>query len=58
MRFSEKGQHAQDATNGIFGVDLHNFVNKEQDSTYVELASEFGISVGEVRKLKKQLHRS
>ncbi|MBD8069311.1 hypothetical protein [Bacillus sp. PS06] len=58
MRFSEKGQHSHQATNGLFGVDLHHFVKKEQEATYVELASEFGISVNDVRKLKKQLDRS
>ncbi|MFC4320904.1 hypothetical protein [Litchfieldia salsa] len=58
MRFSEKGQHSHQANNGLFGVDLHHFVKSEQDATYVELASEFGISIKDVRKLKKQLNRS
>ncbi len=58
MRFSEKGEHSYQASNGLFGVDLHRFVQKEPESTFVELASEFGISVKDVRKLKKQLDRS
>jgi len=58
MRFSEKGQLSNQGVNQILGVDLHDFIQKEQGSTYLELASEFGLSLNDVRKLKRQLDRS
>ncbi|MCH1627664.1 hypothetical protein [Fredinandcohnia quinoae] len=58
MRYSEKSNHAQRGSNQMFGVDFHDFIEREQNSTYVELASEFGISVKEVRQMKKKLERS
>lgn len=39
----------------LFGVELHDFIAKEAALNDVELASEFGISIGSVRKLKKQI---
>jgi hypothetical protein len=42
----------------LFGVDFHDFIQKEQHGTSFELASEFGITIGDVRKLKKQMERS
>jgi len=44
--------------NQILSVDLHDFIQKEQSSNMVELASEFGLSLRDVKKLKKQLERS
>ncbi|WP_176167391.1 hypothetical protein [Mesobacillus jeotgali] len=58
MRFSDKGMSASSADNQLFGVDFHDFIQKEQNSQVVELASEFGLSLRDVRKLKKQLERS
>jgi hypothetical protein len=58
MRFSEKGQLSHQGSNQLYGVDLHDFIQKEQTSTYVELASEYGVTIGDVRKLKKQINRS
>lgn len=58
MRFGEKGMSAQLGENQLFGVDFHDFIQKEQSSNMVELASEFGLSVKDVRKLKKHLERS
>ncbi|MDF0726808.1 hypothetical protein PY093_08780 [Cytobacillus sp. S13-E01] len=58
MRFGEKIQMSQQGTNEVFGVDFHDFIQKENNSTSVELATEFGLTLGDVRKLKKQLHRS
>ncbi|MGM7721006.1 hypothetical protein [Metabacillus sp. Hm71] len=57
MRNSEKGNvcHAQ---RDVFGVDFHDFMVKEQNNSSIELASEFGISLQEVRNLKKHLNRS
>lgn len=58
MRFSEKGNSASFGENQLFGVDFHDFIQKEQSTNTVELASEFGLSLRDVRKLKKQIERS
>ncbi|WP_042354950.1 hypothetical protein [Bacillus rubiinfantis] len=58
MRASDKGMNIQSIEGHMFGVDFHDFFQKEQHSTPVELASEFGLTLREVRNLKKQLHRS
>lgn len=58
MRFSEKGMNIQAMEGRIFGVDFHDFIEKEQHATSFELASEFGLSIGDVRKLKKHLERN
>lgn len=58
MRASEKGMSIQGGDNQIFGVDFHDFIQKEQNSNMYELASEFGLSLREVKQLKKKLERS
>lgn len=58
MRFSDKGMSIQQGENQLFGVDFHDFLQKEQSSNMIELASEFGLSMRDVRKLKKHLERS
>lgn len=58
MRMSEKGMHAQASENRLFGVDFHDIIQKEQQSSAYELASEFGLTLGDVKKLKKHLERS
>ncbi|WP_169802722.1 hypothetical protein [Neobacillus soli] len=58
MRASEKGMSVQSMDGRLFGVDFHDFMQKEQHATSFELASEFGLSIGDVRKLKKQMERS
>ncbi|MEH7300238.1 hypothetical protein V7182_23735 [Neobacillus drentensis] len=58
MRSSEKGMNIQSMEGRIFGVDFHDFIQKEQNATSFELASEFGLTIGDVRKLKKHLERS
>ena len=44
--------------NQLFNVDFHDFIQQEQSAGVIELASEFGLSIREVKNLKKQLHRS
>ncbi|CAG9619456.1 RNA polymerase subunit sigma-70 [Sutcliffiella rhizosphaerae] len=57
MKFSEKHNRAY-GSRDVFGVSFHDFLEKEKDSsTYLELASEFGISVRDVKSLKKQINR-
>ncbi|MFP5106435.1 hypothetical protein ACSU6B_06650 [Neobacillus sp. C211] len=58
MRASEKGMNIQSMDGRLFGVDFHDFIQKEQNTTPFELASEFGLTIGDVRKLKKHLERS
>ncbi|WP_033828325.1 hypothetical protein [Bacillus andreraoultii] len=58
MHSSDKNEHANLSSKQVFGVDFHDFIVKQEDSSSFELASEYGLSLGEVRKLKKQLFRS
>jgi hypothetical protein len=58
MRSSDKVNNVQSASSQIFGVDFHDFIQKEQSSNNFELASEFGLSMRDVKKLKKHLERS
>ncbi|NCU18275.1 RNA polymerase subunit sigma-70 [Pallidibacillus pasinlerensis] len=58
MRASDKHHQANLTSKGVFGVNFHEFIDTEEDSTMFEIASEFGISLGDVRKLKKRLNRS
>lgn len=58
MRFDEKSLSANSIDSKLMGVNFHDFMEKESSSNVLELASEFGLSVGEVKKLKKQLGRN
>ncbi|MDR4948706.1 hypothetical protein [Neobacillus cucumis] len=58
MRSSEKGMNIQSMEGRFFGVDFRDSIQKEGHSNSVELASEFGLTMGDVRKLKKHLGRS
>jgi hypothetical protein len=58
LRSSEKGMSIQSMDGRLFGIDFHDFIQKEQHSNSIELASEFGLSINDVRKLKKHLERS
>ncbi|WP_193224595.1 hypothetical protein [Bacillus sp. B1-b2] len=55
MRFGEKHIAASGADSKLLGIDFHDFMEKEGNNNAVELASEFGLSLGDVKKLKKQL---
>ncbi|MDX8359456.1 MULTISPECIES: hypothetical protein [Bacillaceae] len=58
MRYSEKSAISGKEGNQLFGVDFHDFIQRENDSTLIELASEYGLAVKDIKKLKKHLHRS
>jgi len=58
MRSSDKGMNIQSMNGQLFGVDFHDFIEKEQHASSIELASEFGLTMSDVRKLKKLLGRS
>ncbi|KUP05827.1 RNA polymerase subunit sigma-70 [Bacillus coahuilensis m2-6] len=55
MRASEKQSMNSLQDRDVFGLDFHHFLEKEKSSNSVELASEFGLSLREVRMLKKKL---
>ncbi|MFC0270121.1 hypothetical protein ACFFIX_01430 [Metabacillus herbersteinensis] len=57
MRHSQKGELSH-SNNEKFGVDFHDCIANEQQTTSFELASEFGLSLREVKNFKKQLNRS
>lgn len=58
MRNNEKNSLMQSGMNQIMGIDFHDFIQKEQNDTMIELATEFGLQVREVKSLKKRLGRS
>ncbi|WP_084278802.1 hypothetical protein [Anoxybacteroides tepidamans] len=58
VRNSAKGEYAHARASELFHVDFHEFIQKEANHTAYELASEFGLTLQDVRKLKKQLSRS
>jgi hypothetical protein len=57
MRHNEKAKIAQNGGEQLFGVDFHDFIQKEQALSNYELAEEFSIDLGSIKKLKKKLGR-
>ncbi|WP_170150256.1 hypothetical protein [Oceanobacillus halophilus] len=57
MRMQDKQWNAGNDKD-IFGVDIHQFMNMDGHANYMEIAEELGISIGEVKKLKKRINRS
>ncbi|KQL53437.1 RNA polymerase subunit sigma-70 [Heyndrickxia shackletonii] len=58
MRINDKNQISNAGSSQIFHTDFHHFIEKENQAGSVELASEFGLSLGEVKLLKKKMERS
>ncbi|MBS4173658.1 RNA polymerase subunit sigma-70 [Bacillus sp. FJAT-49736] len=58
MRLSNKNQLSNAGSSQIFQTDLHHFMEREDQALSIELASEFGLSLGEVKLLKKKMERS
>ncbi|WP_028402901.1 hypothetical protein [Ectobacillus panaciterrae] len=58
MRMNDKANSVMNSANQLFNVNFDDFVSKENNVTSMELASEFGISLQDVKKLKKHLGRS
>ncbi|MFC2948452.1 hypothetical protein [Virgibacillus sediminis] len=57
MRINEKHGttiHGAD----VAGINFHRFMELENYANHMEIAEEFGISLGEVHKLKKKISRS
>jgi len=57
MRSHEK-QSASNNNKEVFGVNLHKFIEMEEHTNSMEIAQEFGLSIGEVNKLKKKINRT
>ncbi len=57
MRQSKKERFAQESNRRLFSVDFHDFLAKESTMNDVELSGEFQISIGDVRRLKRQIRR-
>ncbi|MCT1903339.1 hypothetical protein [Oceanobacillus sojae] len=51
-------QHKANHYPEMMMVDFHHFLQMEKSSTYLEIATELGISIQEVKQLKKSLSRS
>ncbi|WP_200792878.1 hypothetical protein [Bacillus massilinigeriensis] len=58
MRSGSKHASTVVGENQLFGIDFHDFIQKEQSANMIELASEFSLSIRDVKNLKKQLGRS
>ncbi|MUV39532.1 hypothetical protein JNUCC1_03410 [Lentibacillus sp. JNUCC-1] len=57
MRHHDK-QWQTNRNHDLFGVDFHSFMALESQTNYMEIAQEFGISIGQVKQLKKQITRT
>ncbi|WP_200801012.1 hypothetical protein [Ornithinibacillus halophilus] len=57
MRMNEK-QWSSKSNGDIFGVNYHRFVELDGASNHMEIAQELGISLGEVKALKKKMNRA
>jgi hypothetical protein len=58
MRFGEKSLSTNEIDSKLLGINFHDFMEKGSDTNALELAAEFGLSLGEVKKLKKQMERN
>lgn len=58
MRHSSKQEGTGNGHNQVFGVDFHDFIQKQENNSNFELADEFGLSLKDVKVLKQKLSRS
>ncbi|MCD5323686.1 MULTISPECIES: RNA polymerase subunit sigma-70 [Pontibacillus] len=58
MRQGRKHLHSSQASKDIFGVQFHDFLEKEPHLTRMEMAEEFGVSLKDVKKLKESIDRA
>ncbi|MGM8212965.1 hypothetical protein ACLIBH_09245 [Virgibacillus sp. W0430] len=57
MRVQKKHWQAL-KTNDIYDINFHQFMELENERSNIEIAEEFGITLGEVKLLKKKINRS
>ncbi|OIJ16597.1 RNA polymerase subunit sigma-70 [Anaerobacillus alkalidiazotrophicus] len=58
MRAGSKQESVGNGHHQLIGVDFHDFIQKEQQFTNYELAEEYGISLRNVKELKRKLSRN
>ncbi|MGO4887398.1 RNA polymerase subunit sigma-70 [Anaerobacillus sp. MEB173] len=58
MRNSSKQEGTGNGHNQVFGVDFHDFIQKQENNSNFELADEFGLSLRGVKELKQRLGRN
>ena len=58
MRSSSRQQMNHHSLQPLFNMDYHNFMEREGQQTNLELASEFGLSLRDVKTLKNKLNRN
>jgi hypothetical protein len=57
MRRNTKEMVTQPSISNLLNVDLHNFIERENVLTELEISRELGIAIGDVRHLKRKLVR-
>ncbi|WP_205520072.1 hypothetical protein [Virgibacillus doumboii] len=57
MRIHDKHWNAN-SSNDIYGMNFHRFMEMEDQFNHMEIAEELGISLGEVKMLKKKITRA
>lgn len=57
MRLNEKQWNSTN-NKEIHGVNFHRFMEIEGHCNHMEIAQELGITIGEVKMLKKKLNRT
>jgi len=58
MRSNSKQQARARSEHQLFHVNFHEFIEREQEATSLELADEFGLTLRDVNLLKKKLGRN
>lgn len=58
MRSSYSQQNKGISANRLMHADLHRFVETEGNKSTYELATEFGLSIREVKALKRRMGRN
>ncbi|WP_428909233.1 hypothetical protein [Niallia sp. Krafla_26] len=58
MRHGDKGNSVFSGENQLLGVDFRDSMQKEQSTTSVEAASEYGFANQDIKKLKRRLERN
>ncbi|MFD1065358.1 sigma factor-like helix-turn-helix DNA-binding protein [Oceanobacillus locisalsi] len=51
-------QHKSSHFSDLLMIDFHHFLQMEKTATYLEIATELGISIEEIKQLKKRTGRS
>lgn len=57
MRAGEKDGRIHQEPKDLFGISFHDLIEQMRSAAPMELAKELGITLGEVRRLKKQMDR-